>query len=387
MPLTSPTLMFRRRAALALTLVILVLASSFDASAARAQSVDEAARQADQAATDVDSAYQVVASSLANRSEIESRLLAALGRYAEASAAVEAATVRLDRLQFQAESAADESVEVETALQEQAVSAYIHAMSAGTQLVLASDSAENAMITEEFFSAGTSNSLERIDALTARRAELDRLAVEYRLERERVELLELQLASESEELERLFEQADAEVAAAYRRARAADLAYQQALTAIDRARAAEERRRQEETATTTTTPDTVTTTTTPPAGPTTTAPPTTTPPNPPPPPGPAVERWRPLVSTHFASDLVDDAMRIIDCESNGDPEAVNPYSSASGLFQFLPSTWAVASVKAGVGDRSVFDAEANIIAASWLAEYYRANRGNPWLPWACRHYL
>ncbi len=80
-------------------------------------------------------------------------------------------------------------------------------------------------------------------------------------------------------------------------------------------------------------------------------------------------------------------MYIMQCESLGDPEAVNPYSGASGLFQFMPGTWAVASVKAGVDDRSVFDGEANIIAASWLAEYYRSRGLDPWRPWTCRYYL
>jgi soluble lytic murein transglycosylase-like protein len=31
---------------------------------------------------------------------------------------------------------------------------------------------------------------------------------------------------------------------------------------------------------------------------------------------------------------------VISRESGGNPRAVNPYSGAGGLFQFLPSTWA-----------------------------------------------
>jgi soluble lytic murein transglycosylase-like protein len=93
------------------------------------------------------------------------------------------------------------------------------------------------------------------------------------------------------------------------------------------------------------------------------------------------------VEIHFAPDLSEHALEIMQCESLGDPNAVNPYSGASGLFQFMPGTWAVASVQAGVGDRSVFDGEANIIAASWLAEYYRPRGLDPWRPWVCRYYL
>jgi len=97
--------------------------------------------------------------------------------------------------------------------------------------------------------------------------------------------------------------------------------------------------------------------------------------------------WKPLVEKYFAPDLVLDALVIMQCESLGDPNALNPYSGAAGLYQFMPGTWAVASVQAGVGDRSVFDGEANIIAASWLAEYYREHVGDPWRPWSCRSYL
>ena len=97
--------------------------------------------------------------------------------------------------------------------------------------------------------------------------------------------------------------------------------------------------------------------------------------------------WRPLLEQYFAADLVLDALVIIQCESLGNENAINPYSGASGLFQFLSGTWAVASVQAGVGDRSVFDGEANVIAASWLAEYYRNRLGEPWRPWSCRVYL
>lgn len=37
------------------------------------------------------------------------------------------------------------------------------------------------------------------------------------------------------------------------------------------------------------------------------------------------------------------AQRVAACESNGDPRAENPVSSASGLYQFLDSTWTMVS--------------------------------------------
>jgi soluble lytic murein transglycosylase-like protein len=84
---------------------------------------------------------------------------------------------------------------------------------------------------------------------------------------------------------------------------------------------------------------------------------------------------------------VDQALRIIQCESLGDPEAYNPYSGASGLFQFLPSTWASTSPKAGFPDASVFDPVANIGAAAWLANRYDALGMSYWQPWSCRRVL
>jgi hypothetical protein len=56
------------------------------------------------------------------------------------------------------------------------------------------------------------------------------------------------------------------------------------------------------------------------------------------------------------------ALRVAKCESNYNPYAVNKASGASGLFQFLPSTWAFTPEHAS----SVFDPTANAQAAEWL---------------------
>jgi soluble lytic murein transglycosylase-like protein len=56
------------------------------------------------------------------------------------------------------------------------------------------------------------------------------------------------------------------------------------------------------------------------------------------------------------------ALRVAKCESNYNPYAVNRASGASGLFQFLPSTWAFTPQHA----QSVFDPIANATAAEWL---------------------
>lgn len=68
------------------------------------------------------------------------------------------------------------------------------------------------------------------------------------------------------------------------------------------------------------------------------------------------ERWRPLVAEHFPAEEVDTAICIIGYESNGDPEAENPRSSATGLFQILASLW---GPHFGVSSEELLDPETN----------------------------
>jgi hypothetical protein len=82
----------------------------------------------------------------------------------------------------------------------------------------------------------------------------------------------------------------------------------------------------------------------------------------------AVERWRPVVAIYFPEDRVDWALRIIQCESHGDPLAKNPTSTASGLFQHLASLWDERAIAAGWGNADVLDPFANIAVAAWLLD-------------------
>jgi hypothetical protein len=72
------------------------------------------------------------------------------------------------------------------------------------------------------------------------------------------------------------------------------------------------------------------------------------------------------------------ALRVAMCESGYNPLAVNRSSGASGLFQFLPSSWA--NTPQGKAGQSVFDANANALGAAW---YYNAT-GRTGRPWSCK---
>ena len=70
-------------------------------------------------------------------------------------------------------------------------------------------------------------------------------------------------------------------------------------------------------------------------------------------------------------------LRVAYCESRFNPGAYNA-SGASGLFQFLPSTWAANSVRAGYAGASVFDPVAAANVAAWMFARGQAAQ------WVCR---
>ena len=68
------------------------------------------------------------------------------------------------------------------------------------------------------------------------------------------------------------------------------------------------------------------------------------------------------------------AMNVAWCESRYHPNSVNSESGASGLFQFLPSTWSGTPY----ASKSPFDPRANAFAAAWLYSHYGPGR------WVCQ---
>jgi soluble lytic murein transglycosylase-like protein len=403
--------MSRRRAALAVSVFsLLTLAVLTVVTPVRAQTddVDDARRAAEDAAADAEGAFEIVDAAVAERAAIEAQLFEVLDRYQANAERLAATSEALEALNETLAIAEARQESTRDSFETQAVAAYMDAVGSTAVLVIDAGTIETAMVTQETLGRTSRETLALLDGFLAFRVQVDEIRATTAARAEDTAAAQVDLDADATELERLFAAANAEVAAAYQRALEAESRLASATEALQTAQ-----QTTTTTSPTTTTPPTTTTsptttsapapsttventsstttattttsTTTSTAGPTTS---TTAPESwPPLPINSATSSWRPLLEAHFAPELVLDALVIIQCESVGDPSAVNPYSGASGLFQFMPGTWAVASVEAGVGNRSVFDGEANIIAASWLTEYYRSRGMDPWRPWSCRSFL
>ena len=369
---------------LAATLAAAVLAGT--APLARAQSVDDAEQSAVQAEQQVGAAAGLVDDAIAQRSEIEAELAASMVRLNELAEQLSLVSAGVDRLQGQIGFADAELLGIKADIETQAVDAYMTALSTPGVSFVNSDNVEAAMVAGLFVEDVIETGQENVDALVVKRRDLEALVASFLADQERVVQLKAEVDDEAENLARLYEEADAEVAEAIREANRSAAEYREALSAVDAAQAKEEEqeRQEEREPPTTTTPDSPAPSTT-----TTVAVTTTTdagsgedsdfP--------AAVERWRGEVSRFFPASRVNQALAIIQCESRGDPDAYNPYSGASGLFQFLPSTWAATAPKAGFEGAEPFDAVANIGTAAWLGQRYEDLGQGFWAPWSCRRVL
>jgi hypothetical protein len=102
--------------------------------------------------------------------------------------------------------------------------------------------------------------------------------------------------------------------------------------------------------------------------------------------GSAVEQWRSTVRdaiVAFGGSLSDVPrfLRVMQCESNGDPDAYNSASGASGLMQHLSNYWDWRAKMAGFEGASPFDGVANIYTSAWLIYEHRAGG---WQHWVCQ---
>jgi len=98
---------------------------------------------------------------------------------------------------------------------------------------------------------------------------------------------------------------------------------------------------------------------------------------PPPPPDPSTYSVPDMIVTAFSPlgpGAVQWALRVARCESGYNPSAMNPSGDATGVFQFLRSTWALTPW----ASYSRTDAWANVQAGAWL--YTHGGPGN----WVCR---
>lgn len=381
-------------------LVISLLASLVVAGepSARAQSTDEAEEDVDEARERADVASGLVDEAVDNRDEIERELAESITRLNELTAQLSQVGADIDRIAAQAGYADVELAGIRADIEDQAVDAYMTVVASPSVSLVNSSTVERALVAGSVVEDVVADGRFTVSELLTKRRDLESLQERFLSDQDEYQELQAAVDAEVATYAALFEQADSQVAKAIRDAEAADLEFRSALSAVEIARAKEaERVRQERrssiaspAATAPTSPAASPSTTTAPPGSTTTEASTSTTSG-----GGSgpwdhpqeVEQWRSLAQQFFPSNRVEEALRIIDCESNGEANAVNPYTGAAGLFQFLPSTWASASPQAGYGDSDAVDPEANIATAAWLAGHYQNLGYDYWHPWNCRRML
>jgi hypothetical protein len=377
---------FRISPALGTVLVVMAVAASFGP-LAMAQDLQTATEEMENAARRAEVASGLVDEAVANRAEIEAQLADSIAKANDLAAALSVVGASLDRLADRVGLADAELAGIQTQIEVQAVDAYMTALSSPSLSLVGTGSVEHALVVSTVVEDVVSSGRAKAGELFIKRRSLEELQQVYLSQLEEYTSLQDQVNVEVDRLVALYDEADASVADLVRRSRQADAEYRATLTTVELARVrVEESDRQESRSPTTTTtpPGTTTPSTTSPPAPTTTSGGSGG--------GPwnhpsQVERWRPLVAEFFPAHRVEEALAIIDCESKGDPDAYNPYSGASGLFQFLPSTWASTAPKAGYSEASVFDPEANIATAAWLASRYQELGQDYWRAWSCRRIL
>lgn len=375
-------------ALLALSLLVSVFATGGPFAAA--QSTDEAERAADEARRQAEVASGLVDEAVTNREEVEHQLADSIARLNELTAQLSLVGTRVDRVSAQVGLADVELAGLQSAIESQAVDAYMTIVSSPSVHVVSSGTMERALVASSVVEDVVADGQATVSELTTKRNDLISLQETLLEDQDEFQTLQEEVDTEVERYTSLYEQADAELAAVIRDAEESDRAYRAALDSVALARAKEQERQRQEQRNLPNTPAT-SPPTNPPPSPTTTSPPGTTAP-----PGggggsqnhpPAVEQWRSLVGQFFPSSRVEEALVIINCESNGDANAVNPYSGASGLFQFLPSTWASTAPKAGYDGYSPLDPEANTASAAWLANRYQELGYDYWHAWSCKRLL
>ena len=94
---------------------------------------------------------------------------------------------------------------------------------------------------------------------------------------------------------------------------------------------------------------------------------------------------RPSAASRGRSELGSSDEAFLRCvvkrESGGNPRAQNPYSSASGLFQFIDATWRAYSRESGIGTQYARAKDAPAAVQWELARWVVKHKGRyPWKP-------
>lgn len=324
--------------------VLLLLSLVVTSAAAGAQTdLEDAEAAYNEANQQRSAAQQGVADAEFTRDRFGSELAATLDSYQRTNAEIVLLAQSVAGLRYELGLQEARVRELRGRTEERAVDAYMRNVSGvAAPILLAESFAEVGLVNEVAASQVEVDAALAADIEVAR-AELEALRAEYDAQRRQLNDLRSNLDRQRDDLELVFESADERVLQAYLTLDEADAAYELALERLE-----EERRKRRWTG--------------------------------------SVEQWRPLVELYFPPERVDEAMSVMWCESRGNPDAKNPASTATGLFQFLSGTWAWSSVQAGWTGHSRLDPEANIAVAAWLVEYsIRTNHPNgAWGHWECQ---
>jgi hypothetical protein len=305
--------------------------------------VDRAAGEVERVAAEREEARNLVDSWAARRGTAQDRIIATLFSLGQTNQHLEQVAFEVFDLRQEILEAEARVSHLREITEARAVAAYMSGAAGGVFSIWTASNFEQTALLEE-----TAVSAQRVDEieltnLANERQHLVDLQNGYKARQASLGALREDIAQEGEALVELFATIDAEYLASYAGLQRADAAYQHA---VSEAEAAVRRRAAR-------------------AG---------------------VETWRPLVQQYFPEVLVEQALRVMACESRGNPDAVHPGSDATGLFQFLAGTWAFSSVRAGFPGASRFDAEANVAGAAWLVDYSirTGHPGGAWGHWVCQ---
>lgn len=336
--------MSRFRALTALLVCLLVTGLLFGGLVANAETeLEKAERVAAETQGARQTAESVYIQDQATATNLELRLSETLTTYRRVNADLESVGLKIAAQRSDMDVIRSEVIKLDRESQERAVGAYIRSLAAPGSTLFLSGSFESMSVANETIKRASDLDEGLFEELDARRADLAEHTVELKLALDELTALNNELAAMRIELDGLFALADERVAEAFRNLEAADAAYRDAQATLK-----QEQAKQRWTG--------------------------------------SVEQWRWLVEKYFPADRVNEAMRVMACESRGNPNAKNPSSTATGLFQFLDGTWAWMSVLSGWSGYSRLDPEANVAVAAYLVDFSirSGHPGGAWGHWECK---